>query len=111
MGAGQLWKRKDLKEAEKLAMRTGNNQQVRVLQKEIAELVDKENRLCFQITKVTCAKFGDRNSKKFHSHASLRKRKNLIRKLKDLNGRVVDTNEDIAECLVHYYHDLLQSNN
>ena len=38
-------KRKELKEAEKVAMRSGNNHQVRDLQKEIAELVDKENRL------------------------------------------------------------------
>ena len=38
-------KRKELKEAEKIAMRFENNQQVRELKKEIAELVDKENRL------------------------------------------------------------------
>ena len=100
-------KRKDLKVVEKLAMRTGNNQQVLVLQKEIAEMVDKENRLWFQRAKVMWAKFGDRDSKFFHSHASQRKRKNLIRKLKDPNGQVVDTSEDIAECLVQYYQDLI----
>ena len=38
-------KRKELKEAEKIAMRFENNQQVRELKKEIAGLVDKENRL------------------------------------------------------------------
>ena len=74
-------------------------------------MIDKENRLWFQRAKVTWAKFGDRNSKFFHSHASQRKRKNLIRKLKDPNGRVMDTNEDIADCLVHYYQHLLQSHN
>ena len=63
-------KRKDLKEAKKLAMRTGNNQHVRMLQKDIAELIDKENRLWFQNAKVTWAKFGNRNSKFFHSHPS-----------------------------------------
>ena len=92
-------------------MRIGNNQHVRELQKEIAKLIGKENRLWFHRAKVTWAKFGDRNSKKFHSHASQRKRKNLIRKLKDPNGRVMDTNEEIVECLVYYYQDLLQSNN
>ena len=40
-------KRKELKEAEKVAMRSRNNQQVRELKKEIAELIDKENRLWF----------------------------------------------------------------
>ena len=94
-----------------MAMRIGNNQHVRELQKAIAKLIGKENRLWFHRAKVTWAKFGDRNSKIFHSHASQRKRKNLIRKLKDPNGRVMDTNEEIVECLVHYYQDLLQSNN
>ena len=41
-------------------------------------MVDKENRLWFQRAKVMWAKFGDRNSKFFHSHVSQRKRKNLI---------------------------------
>ena len=40
-------KRKELKEVVKVAMRSRNNQQVRELKKEIAELVDKENRLWF----------------------------------------------------------------
>lgn len=63
-------KRKELKEAEKLAMRSRNNQHVCVLQKEIGELMDKENRLWFQRAKVMWSKFGDRNSKFFQSHAS-----------------------------------------
>ena len=48
-------KRKELKEAETIAMRTGNNMHVRVLQKEIVELIDKENRLWFQRVKVMWA--------------------------------------------------------
>ena len=80
-------------------MRSGNNQQVRELKKEIVELVDKENRLWFQRFKIMWAKFGDRNSKFFHSQASQRKRKNLIRKLKDSNDRVVEDNEGIADLI------------
>ena len=57
------------------------------------------------------AKFGDRNSKLFHSQASQRKRKNLIRKLKDPNGHVVEDNKEITECLVQYYQKLLSSAN
>ena len=92
-------------------MRSGNNQQVRELKNEIAKLVDKENRLWFQRSKIFWAKFGDRNSKFFHSHALQRKRKNLIRKLMDSNGRVVEDNEDIAECLMQYYQNLFCSTN
>ena len=57
------------------------------------------------------AKFGYRNSKFFHSQASQRKRKNLIWKLKDPNGHVVEDNEEITECLVQYYQKLLSSAN
>ena len=71
--------------------------------------MDKENRLWFQRSKVPWAKFGDRNSKYFHSHASQRKRKNLIRKLKDSNGHVFEDNESIADCLVQYYQTLFSS--
>ena len=81
------------------------------MKKEIAELVDKENRLWFQRSKVLWAKFGDRNSKYFHSHASQRKRQNLFWKLKDSNGRVVEDNEGIAECPVQYYQNLFYSTN
>ena len=56
-------------------------------------------------------KIWDKNSKFFHSQASQRKRKNLIRKLKDSNGRVVEDNEGIAERLVQYYQTLLSSEN
>ena len=75
------------------------------------ELVDKENRLWFQRSKILWAKFGDRNSKFFHSHASQRKRKNLIQKLIDSNSYVVEDNEGIAECLVQYYQNLFYSIN
>ncbi|XP_023895201.1 uncharacterized protein LOC112007132 [Quercus suber] len=104
-------KRKELKEAKKVAMRFGSYLQVRELKKEIAELVDKENRFWFQRSKIMWAKFGDRNSKFFHSQASQRKRKNLIWNLKDSNGCVVEDNEGIAECLVQYYQNLLSSVN
>ena len=92
-------------------MRSGNNQQVQELKNEIAKLVDKENRLWFQRSKILWAKFGDRNSKFFHSHALQRKRKNLIRKLMDSNGRVFEDNEGIAECLMQYYQNLFRSTN
>ena len=44
--------RKELVEAEKVAMQTGCNGRVRCLKQEIATLVDKENRVWFQRSKV-----------------------------------------------------------
>ena len=96
-------KRKELFEAEKVAMRSGCNQRAKSLKQYILELVDKENRLWFQRSKVLWAKFGDRNSKFFHSHASQRKRKNLIHKIQDCHGQWRKDKDEIVDCLVHYY--------
>ena len=63
-------KRKELTEAEKEAMRTGQNFKIQRLMGEITELMDKENRLWFQRSKVLWATQGDRNSKYFHSRAT-----------------------------------------
>lgn len=92
-------------------MRTGNKQRVRSLKQEILPLVDKENRLWFQWAKVSWAKFGDRNSKYFHSQASQRKRKNLIHKIQDCLGQWRTNKDDIVDCLVQYYQALFSSSN
>ncbi|XP_075662742.1 uncharacterized protein LOC142632200 [Castanea sativa] len=104
-------KRKELCEAEKVAMGSGCNQRVRSLKQDILELVDKENRLWFQKSKVLWAKFGNRNFKFLHSHASQRKRKNLIHKIQDTHGQWRTDKDEIADCLVHYYQELFSTTN
>ena len=102
-------KRKELVEAEKVAMQTVCNGRVCCLKQEIATLVDKENRLWFQRSKVLWAKFRDRNPKFYHYHASQRKRKNLIHKIQDNHGDWISDKDKIADALVHYYKDLFMS--
>ena len=63
-------KRKELAEAEKEAMCTGQNFKIQQIKREITMLVDKEHRLWFQRSKVLWATKGDRNSKYFHSRAT-----------------------------------------
>ena len=60
-------KRKELIYVEKEAMRTGLNFRLLDLKKEIASLVDKEQRMWLQRSKVLWASQGDRNSKFFHT--------------------------------------------
>ena len=63
-------------------------------------LIDRENKLWFQRSKVLWAKFGDRNSKFFQIHASQRMRKNFIQKIRDIHGVWRSDKEGIADCLV-----------
>ena len=63
-------KRKELIHVEKEAMRTGQNFWLLDLKKEIASLVDKEQRMWLQRSKVLWASQGDRNSKFFHYRAT-----------------------------------------
>ena len=60
-------KRKELIYVEKEAMRTSQNFRLLDLKKEIASLVDKEQRMWLQRSKVLWASQGDRNSKFFHT--------------------------------------------
>ena len=63
-------KRKELAEAKKEELCIGRNFRIQELKKEIMVLVDKENKLWFQRSKVLWAKQGDRNSKYFHCRAT-----------------------------------------
>jgi len=80
-------KGKELIHAEKEAMQTGQNSRLLELKKEIESLVDKEQRMWLQRSKVLWASQGDRNSKFFHCRATQRKRKNTIQKLQASTGQ------------------------
>ena len=84
---------------------------VRELKQEITDLIVRENKLWFQRSKVLWAKFGDRNSKFSHIHASQRMRKNSIQKIRDIHGVWRSGKEGIADCLVEYYQELFSSTN
>ena len=102
-------KRKELIYVEKEAMRTGLNFWLLDLKKEIASLVDKEQRMWLQRSKVLWASQGDRNSKFFHCRATQRKRKNTIQKVRTLIGQWSTCSEEVAKILVSYFQGLLTS--
>ncbi|XP_075664977.1 uncharacterized protein LOC142634560 [Castanea sativa] len=96
-------KRKLLREVKEEAMRTGVNFQVRELKKEIDELMDKEYRMWFQRSKVLWAVNGDKNSKLFHCHATQRKRKNSILRIRKADGEWSSDMEQVTETLITYF--------
>ena len=104
-------KRKELAKVEKEAVRIGLNFRLHELKKEITDLVDKENRLWFQRSKVLWAKQGDRNSKYFHSRATQRWHKNTIQKLRSSSGQWKSNNTEVAEILIGYFQELYTSAN
>lgn len=104
-------RRKLLIEAEKEAWRFGLNYRIRELKREISELMDRENKMWFQRSKVLWVANGDKNSKFFHSRATQRKRKNSILKIRDAAGVWNLNLEDIVKCLIEFYQDLFSSTN
>ena len=92
-------------------MRTEQNFKVQKLKNEITELVDKENRLWFQRSKVLQATQGDRNSKYFHSQSTQRRRKNTIQKLRSINGQWSSNNDEVAEIIIGYFQEFYSSGN
>lgn len=84
---------------------------VRELKLEITDLIDREDKLWLQRSKVLWEQFGDKNSKFFHIHASQRIRKNSMQKIRDIHGVWRLDKEGIIDCLVEYYQELFSSAN
>ena len=92
---------KELIYEEKEAMGTGQNFRLLELKNEIASLVEKEQRMWFQRSKVLWASQGDRNSKFFHCRATQQIRASI--------GQWSTCNEEVAEILVSYFQGLFTS--
>lgn len=84
-------KEKLLKEAEDQSMLTGVNYSIRALQKEIKDIMDKENRLWFQWAKVLWASNGDKNS---------------ILRIWNLDGQWRTNPNEMNRCLIDYFQEL-----
>ena len=102
-------KRVALKKAEEVAMRKGVNFKVRMLKQEITDLMVKENRMWLQRAKVLWASNGDKNSKFFHCHATKRKRKNSILKIRDTSSQWRTNPNEVNHCMVDYFQTLFTS--
>lgn len=72
---------------------------VRELKLEITDLIDREDKLWLQRSKVLWEQFGDENSKFFHIHASQRIRKNSMQKIRNIHGVWRLDREGIIDCL------------
>ena len=104
-------KKKEIVKAEKEAMRSGQNFQLKELMLELNNLMDKEARMWLQRSKVQWAKYGDRNLKYFHARATQRLRRNSIHALKKGDGTWCQNQEEVTDSIVAYYQELYNSAN
>lgn len=79
--------KKNLVKAETEAMASGNNHRIWQLKREIEVLLERKAIMWAQRSRVLWAKQGDRNTKYFHSCATRRYRKNMIKGIRDEENR------------------------
>ena len=97
--------------AERVAMVSGDNSWIRSLRLEINLLQDREVRMWCQRSRVLWLSKGDNNTAFFHSKATKRPRKNLIRGIRDGNGVWLTDQDDIGIVMERYYKELFSSSN
>jgi ribonuclease HI len=85
------------------------NENIRVLQKEIDTLLEFEDTRWKQRAKQSWYRDGDRNTPFFHAWASHRRRVNTIKRVADAEERVWTKEEDIGGAFVSYYKQLFTS--
>ncbi len=79
-------KKRQLEDAENMAMAGGSLKAVKNLRMEIKMLLKKEEKMWHQRSRSTWLKEGDRNTKYFHGRASQHRRRNTIKGIRDSAG-------------------------
>ena len=97
--------------AENEAMVSGNNTRFRSIRMEINLLQDRESRMWCQRSRVLWLSKGDNNTAFFHSRATKRFRKNLIKGIRDQNGAWLTEHEEIGHVMENYYKELFSTSN
>ena len=86
-----------------------NGYEINKLRKELNDLLDCEEIMWQQRSKVNWISLGDRNTKYFHTKASGRKKKNTIFKLMDDRGIWRELDSEVAEVAVSYFENLYRT--
>ena len=79
------------------------------LSRQIDELLQKQEIYWAQWSRVSWLKHGDKNTKKFHSKATQRRRKNHIKGIKNAQGQWVEEIENVVAVASDYFHTLFHA--
>lgn len=105
---GSIRKRKmelteKLQECQKRDDQLHMQQQVQQIEKELDQVLKAEETMWFHRSRALWLKDGDRNSSFFHYKASMRKRRNTIKTIKDADGIEVTKKEEIMKVVRDYF--------
>ncbi|CAB4278316.1 unnamed protein product [Prunus armeniaca] len=84
--------------------------QHREICKEMDVLLEREEMLWRQRSRVSWMKYGDKNTRFFHEHAKMRGRRNLIQTIVDDQGVWHTSTESIGSAFCDYFQGLFASN-
>ena len=104
-------KKKELTQAERQAVRTGDSSGIILLKKEINVLMGKEERMWKQRARISYIKEGDRNTRFFHCHATQRKWRNCITSIRNQADEMCSNKDQIEATFVEFYQHLFTSSN
>jgi hypothetical protein len=87
----------------------GTSSQEDFIKEELNNLLEQEDIKWRQRAKENWLRFGDRNSKFFHTCANQKHRSSRISSIKDKNGELCTTKEGIEGAFVDYFNELFKS--
>ena len=77
--------------------------------KELDDLLLKQEIFWAQRSRISWLKHGDKNTKKFHSKATQRRRRNYMQDVKIFYGGWVEEVEDISQVAINYFENLFNA--
>jgi hypothetical protein len=80
-----------------------------LIKEELNVLLEQKDLKWRQRAKENWLRFGDRNSKKFHACVNQKHRRSRISTIKDKNGQLCTTKEEIEGAFVDYFNELFKS--
>ena len=78
------------------------------ISKQLDELLLKQEIYWHQCSRILWLKYGDENTKFFHSKASQRRRKNFIKGIRDQQHNWVEESKDIAGVAISYFENMFR---
>uniref|UniRef100_A0A2N9HDU2 Reverse transcriptase domain-containing protein n=1 Tax=Fagus sylvatica TaxID=28930 RepID=A0A2N9HDU2_FAGSY len=102
-------KKQELAKAEEKAIKGGSLDRIRKLKAEVNFLLEREERLWRQRSRVMWLSEGDRNTRYFHGRASQRRRRNKILGLKDEDGVWREDKVEVAGLIMQYFDNIFRT--